>query len=750
LPGRFVAVCREFSQLGLLLVLGLSCAGQGMPPVRPVTVADAIQTTQVATDEGSPLGHVAVFSPDRTHFVVTVSKGNIEHNVVEYSLLLYDVGSVFGHPKPETLVSMASSSNRQGISHVKWLSDNETVLFLGEKPGESSQVYSANIKTRDLRRLTHHSTAVVGYDVGAGGQVIVFEAAPSTGNTLNTREAGRNGVVVRDQYPSDLMATACTANDSQKINRELFVQATGKPELTIPVTEFLTEALPLVISPRGDYAILAAYVRTIPAVWSDYQDPLLHPYIVETRRPGAVSNVQQYMLLDIRQHAVLPVLEAPKGWQSGGAVWSDDGSRVVLSGTYLPLDVPDTREREVRERNRFVVEVQVPSRTFTKVTNEDLEVLWWDHAAGELVLTSDSSDKNGNLQTYKKIGQLWEKSTTLEGQARHEPIILTIEQGINTPPKLFASDPASHRRALLLDLNPQFRELAFGKVETIKWRASDDHEVAGGLYLPPDFKPGQRYPLVIQTHGFQEDQFWIDGPWPSAFAAQPLAGKGIVVLQVGRSSDRAEDLKYVNTPNEAPRQMAAYEGAIDYLDRRGLIDRSRVGIIGFSRTVFHVEYALTHSRYHFAAATLADGFDGGYVGYLLWGGADFVGVNGGPPFGATLASWLKNSPGFQIENVTAPVRLEYYGPTGILGAWQWFSALKLLNKPVDFVWLPRGDHLLVRPWDRRVSLQGNVDWFVYWLKGERDNDPDKAEQYDRWNQLRDPAPLSTKQPGSGN
>jgi dipeptidyl aminopeptidase/acylaminoacyl peptidase len=30
--------------------------------------------------------------------------------------------------------------------------------------------------------------------------------------------------------------------------------------------------------------------------------------------------------------------------------------------------------------------------------------------------------------------------------------------------------------------------------------------------------------------------------------------------------------------------MASYEGLIDYLDDLGVIDRSRVGIIGFSRT----------------------------------------------------------------------------------------------------------------------------------------------------------------------
>ena len=35
-----------------------------------------------------------------------------------------------------------------------------------------------------------------------------------------------------------------------------------------------------------------------------------------------------------------------------------------------------------------------------------------------------------------------------------------------------------------------------------------------------------------------------------------------------------------------------------------------------------------------------------------------------------------------------------------------------------------------------TSQQGNVDWFCFWIKGEEDPDPAKAEQYKRWRELR--------------
>jgi hypothetical protein len=86
--------------------------------------------------------------------------------------------------------------------------------------------------------------------------------------------------------------------------------------------------------------------------------------------------------------------------------------------------------------------------------------------------------------------------------------------------------------------------------------------------------------------------------------------------------------------------------------------------------------------------------------------------------------------------VSAAVHLEYYGPQMFLGGWQWFTGLSLLEKPVDYLWLPGGTHLLVKPWHRMASQQRNVDWFRFWLKGDEDPDPSKKQQYKEWEELR--------------
>ncbi len=319
-----------------------------------------------------------------------------------------------------------------------------------------------------------------------------------------------------------------------------------------------------------------------------------------------------------------------------------------------------------------------------------------------------------------------------------------MEENLNSSPKLFAVEPKTHQHCLLLDLNPQFKYLKFGKVEEITWKGADGIEMKGGLYYPIDYQPGHAYPLVIQTHWWTPDKFWIDGPWTTAYAAQPLAGKGIFVLQGEKwTVDEAWWSRIWDTPDEPKKYVASYEKAIDYLTESGLIDRNRVGIIGFSRTGFYVKYALTFSPYHFAAASVTDSFDGGYLQYVTFSNSspglaeEHEGIrNGAMPYGHGLQEWMQLTPGFNMDKVHTPLLITALNPGSLIGEWEWFAGLTRLGKPVDMVIMEDGNHELQRPWERMISQEGNVDWFIFWLKEEEDPDPTKAEQYGRWRELR--------------
>ena len=713
---------------------------------RPVTVRDAIAMTRLGLPEeilsSNLKDRAAIFSPDRERFLVILKKGNLEHNSNEFSVLLYDTAAAMKTPAARVLFTMSSASNHEAIRDIKWRKDGAAFFFLGEKPGEKTALYRFSIAKNLLERVTQHRTPVVAYDMSADGKTILFEADPSIPGGCRRISASRNGVVITTQSLVDLLGPGCREEfmASKSEGQELFVIRNGATEQSIPMEDVLYQLDDCVsLSADGRYGLVEVAVRNIPRVWSEYQATWLQQAIHGRRKPGEVeAALERRMLVDTDTLAVRPLLNTPVDVKCDRISWLPDGTSVVLSGAFLPLDSSiDDAEKRSREETSFVVEISIPGNRIQKISSGVIWIKHMDRKSKRLTLARFGVGVNQETVLFEKDGDEWKQVSSWSEEAiAGSGLHVVVKEDANTPPKIYVQDPSTHAETMLLDLNPWLADLALGRVEVIRWKAKDGHEVMGGLFYPPDYVPGQSYPLVVQTHGFLDHKFYMDGPWSSGFAARPLAARGIMVLQVGYPTVESEN-RFLNTPREAPEAMATFEGAIDYLNERKLIDKDRIGILGFSRTVFTVGYTLTHSQYRFAAATLADGMTGGYMGLMAFPNDwNTPGLNGGLPFGPGLLSWIAKAPEFNLDKVTAPVRLEAYYPGSILGLWEWFTGLSLEGKPVEFLYLPNASHLLVKPSDRLASQQGNVDWFCFWLKGEEDPAPAKKQQYERWRQLR--------------
>ncbi len=723
-------------------------AGPGLSAKRPVTVADAIQITRLGDPDyyagGPSRNRVAWFSPDASKFVVILRKGNLARNTNDYSLLLWRTKSVFRQAAPEVLLTMSSSSNRGAIEDITWLQDNETIAFLGSRPREREQLYTFNLRTRHLTRITNHPTDLLTYSITpVGDKVAYFAERPA--RSLFSEKTRRAGLIVSTQLLTDLVAGR-TAGASEKRGdptQELFVMSTAHGSRARKVADENWGVYPPFLSPDGKYIVTSAHLREMQSTWREYTEPWVRARVSAQLAPGQVSWLERFELIETTSGKSRVLLNAPAYVREGTVAWAPDSRSVAVDGVMLPLGDTRGEERTLRQSTAFAVEVDIDDGEFTKVTPEDqgshnLVLLAWAAQGEGLVFDGTGL---GSLRAepaspvyFRKRDGVWTRVDSI-GTAATRPTVV-LREGMNTPPKIVAIDPPTHGETMLWDLNPQFEHLRFGRVEEITWTGKAGRQVKAGLYYPVDYEPGKRYPLVIQTHRWTPDLFWIDGPWSTGFAAQPLAGHNIVVLQVDELNDERM------TPKEAENELAIFESAIDYLDGRGLIDREHVGLIGFSRTGFHVVYALTHSKYQFAAASSADGSDGGYWQEMVIAptypglAAAAERTIGAPPFGEGLKLWMERSPGFNADKAEAPLLIQAVSPGSALGMWEWFAALRRLGKPVEMVVLEDGVHALERPWDRRVSLQNNVDWFTFWLKGEEDPDPAKQEQYARWRELR--------------
>ena len=481
---RFVR--RTCAVFPLLWLLALVAPSGGAADRHPVSVADAITMTRLSDQRyflgSSSEGRVTQFSPDGKWFTIVLERGDIEHNSILYSLLLFETDRAFDSPNPSVLITLPSFSNRPAIKDPKWLEDNETLVFLCEEGGKSPQVCALNRSTRQIQKRTQHETPVLSFDVSRDGKVIVFlaEAPPRS----DREEAKRKAMVVTTETPDALPRADCTCRhvDLTEPNR-VYLKVGNASENRVSFADFVFSYQSISLSPDGRYAVMPAAVTDVPEEWRGYKDRLVQEYVREKRSPGRFSFLGRYLLLDTTTGRIQPLINAPLAPRTEGFAWAEDSRSVVVSGTFLPLGSADPKERRLREEKSFVVEVNAESGNFAKITDRKLQLTRSLYRADEILLQQPFGVAAPPVAFRKRSGQWKEVPAALSDMQNDAQVAVTLDEDLNTPPDIYVSDRTNHRRRLLLALNPQFANVEFGSAESVSWKATDGHEVSGILKL---------------------------------------------------------------------------------------------------------------------------------------------------------------------------------------------------------------------------------------------------------------------------
>jgi dipeptidyl aminopeptidase/acylaminoacyl peptidase len=760
--------------LSLAILIG-SSSTSAQQSKRPFTVADEIGLT-LFDAQGLVYPPAVHFSPDGKYVAVWTERGRVDLNQVEDSLHFYrtqDIHDFLGNsgspaPKPAWVVSLTGkqyavieSSAPQGW---RWLADSSGVVFLRfDAANVTQQLFLADLRRKTVERLTPATQWVRGFDVRDRlHYVYIADDHTESDKKLKAESdaAAFSGVGTEFWklfFPDEPLFRAW--GESNKTlwavvdGRRFEVKRNGKP---VEADEAATA-----LSPDGLSVVVWAPVREIPPEWAKlYLPPKFRQDDSAGLHPAEAGHgtVHQWARIDLISGSSQPLTDAPMVFAVGlpGAVvppvWSSDGQQVILPDTFVKskdnqpsgpcVALADVRSGSSRciimpkygyERN------DDPIDKYHRATDMIMKV---DFAQGDnhrVLVTFFGADSVGRTTEYQLRGDgNWHPAGgTLEEQDKGPGgLELKVTRGFNDPPLLVAANKETSR--VLWDPNPQLKDTELSKASVYKWKDYKGRDWAGGLYKPTNYQPGQKYPVVIQTHGFSDTEFRPSGAFSTAFAAEELAADGIVVLQTVKENP---GVKYEGcehgTADEALCMDEMIESAIKQLVLDGIADPDKIGIIGFSRTCYYVVDMLTRNLVHFKAASITDGVMMDYLQYLLAPSEEPERIFGAKPFGEGLQKWLKNSPSFNFDKVdTALLVNALSGRAGALLMYGPYSQLHRLNKPVDLMVFNIHEHILSNPAARMASQGGSVDWFRFWLQGYEDPDPAKAEQYARWRELR--------------
>lgn len=703
-------------------------------------------------------------SPDGTQAFIVTRKADIASDRNRYEIQLLDLTpdhlAAQRAPSPVTVFSTSADHDNDNslpaVRDVHWHGDR-TLVFLARLGGESLQVYRLDVPKRELAQLTHETNLIVSYAASQDLQRVVY-AAQVPNPPL--RE-GAHGVVVGSQ---SFWSVKFGQNDLRAQRRvyRFFVADAGSTGAPRPLGASVVDssiASPIVsLSPDGRWALLPRYEPERLAAW-ERQYPMIEELSRRFARSQQVdplryfSNPLSYVPRRMTAWRIddgkeQTVVDAPDDALSGASqqrpdrLWQGSGTSVVLAGTHLP-PASDGRVPPASH----VIEYWPDSGRWIDIATleKNLEEA---HALRDGFMVVDGA-RHREFHRQKDGG--WQESTghaetQMQGDATWK---LRIVQALNQPPDVYAFGPAG-RTARLTWLNPQFKADTWGTMRPYTWHDAAGRQWDGGLMSGSGMDEHTRYPLLIQTYGFSPDRFYLDGPnsndgATSAFAGRAFLREGVLVLAMpwratsgSPASQRGATLAF----NEGVR------GAVDALAREGRVDPSKVGIIGWSATGERVLNVVTFGDVPIRAATLADGDANTVFSLALtYGFADTTWgrkeeLNGGMPFGDGLAAWATNDPALHTDCIHAALRIETYGPW-VLNNWDIYALLRRQYKAAEMVVIPGGTHQLLTPGDRMVSLQGNVDWFGFWLAGRTRTTPlfgsesaeSLAAQFAQWRQM---------------
>lgn len=686
------------------------------PQAKPTfSVADSIGLTLVADRE--PI----CYSPDRSKAALVTKTGDLEHNQVHYRIYIFDAQNSI--PKGPT-ASFSSSSNRPAVEQLRWLNDNKTLTFLGEKPGGPRQAFALSVDSGKVRQLVDYPRSVAKFSTSQDLAKVAFLGhLPPT--PLDSPENRKRGLVVTNQRLLDLLIEP-GADTVQDYELNLMGQRVNLP----PGHQLGWENRILALSPDGQKLVLDLQLNQFPERWSGYQEP----WIQSLKAMVAAPPISQLFVVDVKSRTFRPLLDAP--FHPGGkVVWSADSRSVLLGRSFAPLqsNLPQAQS----DLLAFEASLDGTQQLISSKKICPTQI----HNSGKTLELCPWGEPSGPKTWMSKVAGVWTETSSPPANSFR----IEIVEDINAAPKIVDSST----KQVLLDLNPGIDRFKLGRVEEFRAPLKSGRVLVGGLFLPPDYSPQRKYPLVIQTHGWTPKKFWPDGNFGAntGYAAQSLCTAGIVVAQISDTAEVQAGIPDQQTGSEGEVNMRAVEGTIDYLDGRGLIDRNKIGLMGWSATCLTVKYMLTHSTYPIAAAVVIEGIDPSYWQYLVYSDIESwqkhcEKLYGGVPWGA-ISGWSKEAPGFMLDKVNTPVLIQCPKRSTILNDWEWFAGLRRLGKPVEMVTMFDGQHNLFRPSNRLVSQGGAYDWFRFWLQAEPSSDTTQTQRWDRLRQLKtQPTPKS--------
>ena len=259
--------------------------------------------------------------------------------------------------------------------------------------------------------------------------------------------------------------------------------------------------------------------------------------------------------------------------------------------------------------------------------------------------------------------------------------------------------------------------------EVVKWKSQDGAEIEGVLHKPADFQAGRRYPLLIVIHGGPTG---VSRPVPYGqvgyYPVDGFLAKGALVLEPNYrgSAGYGEAFRSLNVRNLGIGDAWDVLSGIDALVQQGLVDKDRVGSMGWSQGGYISAFLATRHSDRFKALSVGAGISDWMTYYVNTDIHPFTRQYLKATPWDDPKIYADTSPMTYIKQARTPTLIQHGGEdprVPIPNAFQLYQGLRDQKVPVQLSIFKGFGHGLTKPKANRGAMQQNLDWFSKYVWG---------------------------------
>jgi dipeptidyl aminopeptidase/acylaminoacyl peptidase len=676
----------------LALVLTVPSSATAQPPAASrFTVEKMLGLERVSDPQLSPDGRFVAY------VVMTVSLE--KNNRVNHIWIVPAAGGV---PTPLLRPDGSDSSPR-------WSPDGTRLAFLSTRGG-ASQVWVAAIDrsgtASEARRITSLATEASSFAWSPNSKSVVFASdvfPPCTAIACDEKALREFEARQSKAHVFDHLVFRHWVSWKDGRYSHLFVVPVDRSGEPRDVTPGEADVPPFSLGGPDDYAFSP---DSKELAFAKKTDPV-----------EATSTNSDLFLVDLTNPAASPRKITTNPAADSGPAYSPDGRYIAYRAQDRPGFEADRWQLMLYDRQSGT------SRSLTPSWDRSVDSYVWAPDSTSLHITAeDSGDlswfvlplSGGTPRPMNLGGAVGDIHISPDGQT-----VIYTRSTFDQPAEIFrASAKDASARTQLTHTNPGLAAFGLRPAEKVWFDGSAGVKIQAWVVKPPDFKDGQKYPLLYLVHGGPQNA-WTSS-WGYRWNPQIFAASGYVVVMPNPhgSTGFGQALTDEISGDWGGQVYEDLMKGADFAEALPYVERGRTGAAGGSFGGYMMDWFLGHTTRFRAIVTHAGVYNltsmYGVTEELWFPEWDLKGT----PW-TNREMYAKFSPHNYAQNFKTPTlvthgELDFRVPIG--EGLQLFTTLQRLGVPSKMVYFPDEGHWINKPANSVLWYHEFIAWMDRWVK----------------------------------